>query len=77
MNIDYLKKEISLPSLLDKIPFKLIAGHIPNSLINSLKNIKINELSPLPDPFITFDSQSLPFETKKNLAFKDIPLNNS
>lgn len=42
VTIDYNAKEISLPSVTNNIPFKLIVDHDPDSLANSLKNINIS-----------------------------------
>lgn len=78
VTIDYSTKEISLPSLKNKIPFKLIVDHDPNSLVNSLKNINISEDLPLLSEFpSTLKYNSLPFKTEKNIALNDFPLNTS
>jgi len=76
MTIDCNAKEISLPSLNDKIPFKLIIDHDPNSLVNSLKNINISEDFPL----LSESPSNLmynppPFETEKNIALDDFLFN--
>ncbi|CAI6343011.1 unnamed protein product [Macrosiphum euphorbiae] len=76
VTIDYSTKEISLPSLKNKIPFKLIADHDPNSLVNSLKNINISEDLPLLSESPSSSKYNpLPFETEKNIALNDFPLN--
>jgi len=78
VTIYYSAEEIFLFSVTNNIPFKLIADHDPNSLVNSLKNINISDEFP---PLFANPSysiyQPLPFETGKNLALNDIPLNNS
>jgi len=60
------------------IPFKLIADHDPNSLVNSLKNINIsNEFHLLPEASSNSIYQPLPFEIEKNITLNDISLNSS
>jgi len=77
VTIDYNSK-ISLPSIRDNIPFKLIQDYDPNSLANSLKNIIVTN-----DPFTMYErpshlkDQTYSFETEKNIALNDIPLNDS
>lgn len=76
--IDYNAKEISLPSITKNLPFKLIADHDPNSLVNSLKNINISdEFHLLPEAPSNSRCQPLPFETEENIALNDISLNSS
>jgi len=76
VTIDYNAKEISLPSLKNNIPFKLIIDHDPDSLVNSLKSINISEEFPmLSEPPTNLIYAPLPFETEKNLALNDLPLN--
>lgn len=78
VTIDYNTKEISLLSVTNNIPFKLIIDHDPNSLVNSLKNINVsNEFPPLSETPAKSIYQPLPFETEKNIALNDIPLNSS
>jgi len=78
VTIDYNSKEISLPSIKDNIPFKLIQDNDPNSLVNSLKNIIVTN-----DPFTMYEGpshlidQTYPFGTEKNIALNEIPLNDS
>lgn len=78
VTIDYNTKEISLRSIKKKIPFKLIADHNPNSVVNSLKNIRISEESPLlsEHPYNSIYNP-LPFETEKNIALNYISLSDS
>jgi len=65
--IDYNKKEISLPKIPNSISFKLITDHDPNSLINSLKNLNINKLSPTVHNNLSIQtSHSIPFDSEKN-----------
>jgi len=47
VTIDYNKKEISILSVKGTIPFRLIADHDPNSIINALKTINMSEESQL------------------------------
>jgi len=70
--MDYSTKETSLPTLQNKIPFKLIADNDPDSLTNSLNN-----LSMIPEDIPIMYKQPFPFEPGKNIALHDIPLNNS
>lgn len=80
VTIDFNKKLVSMPFVKEPIPFKLITNHDPDSLIDSLQNINISEYYTLllcmnneyPSNLMY---QSLPFETEKNLALNDIPLN--
>lgn len=76
VNIDYSKKEVSLPSLESNIPFKLIVDDNPNSVANSLKRISIDEEFPLlPDPPINFNTQiDIPFESEKTITMNDVQL---
>lgn len=78
VTIDYNTKVISLPTLPNKIPFKLIADHDPDSLTNSLKNINISENNQIMYERPAHSMyQPIPFEPEKNIALNDIPLNNS
>lgn len=78
VTIDYRAKEISLPSLKTTIPFKLISDHDPDSFVNSLKSINLTE-----EEHVLYDqlpislSPTVPFETEKNIALHDFPLNDS
>jgi len=75
VNIDYNLKTVSLTSVKNKIPFKLSADRDPNSLVNSLKNISISEISPsMYEPLLDLEYQSLPIKTEKNIALNDTPL---
>lgn len=78
MTIDYNIKIISIPSLNKPVPFKLIIDHDPSSLVNSLKNINITEdhLTMYERPSYPIP-QIYPFETEKNIALNEIPLNYS
>lgn len=76
--IDYQTKTISLPSIHNKIPFKLIADPDPSSLINSLKTINMNEpQSDVYEHLPALKSQPIPLGHEKNIALHDIPLNES
>jgi hypothetical protein len=72
VSMDYSTKEISLPTLQNKIPFKLITDNDPDSLTNSLNN-----LSMIPVDILIMYEQPIPFKPGKNIALHDIPLNNS
>jgi len=77
VTIDYNAKEISLPSVTNNIPFKLIIDHDPNSLANSLKIAISDEFPSLSEIPSKSTYQPLPFETDKNIALNGIPLNSS
>lgn len=78
VTIDYNSKEISLPSIEDNIPFKLTQDNDPNSLVNSLKNIIVtNDPSTMYEGPSHLINQTYPFETEKNIALNEIPLNDS
>lgn len=70
VTIDYDRKEISLPSVQDNIPFKLINDNDPNSLNNSIKNIVATDdhltMQERPSHLI---HQIYPFETEKNILY--------
>jgi len=78
VTIDYHSKEISLPSIDNRIPFKVIKDDDPSSLINSLKNISVTDdhltMYERPSHLI---HQTYPFETEKNIALNDFPLSDS
>jgi len=77
VTIDYNNKIISIPSLKKPVPFKLIIDHDPSSLVNSLKNINItnDHLTMYEHPSHPIP-QIYPFETEKNIALNEFPLNN-
>jgi len=75
VKIDYDKKQITLLPLKDKIPFTVIADYDPNSLINSLKHIKIDtQFSPSTENNPNSINDSLPFENERSIALNDISL---
>lgn len=76
MNIDYDTKQVTLPSLKNKIPFTIIADDDPNSLINSLKHIKTDDhFSTLTENILNSVHDSLSLENEKSIALNDISLN--
>lgn len=75
VTIDYNKKEISIITVKDKIPFCLITDHDPNSFVNALKTIDFSEDSPyMHEHPSNRVYESLPFATENNIALNDIPL---
>lgn len=78
VSINYNERKISLPSFHYTIPFTLIADHDPDGLINSLKNINLEDDVPtMYKKAPSLITQSSPFESERSIALKDIVLNDN
>lgn len=76
VEINYSTKEISLPSLSSRIPFNCITDQDPNSLVNSLKNVIINnDLPRMLENLTEVNSHTVPIV--KNFSLNHNPFNSS